>query len=501
MGHHMNSGGKRSQLWVKLAIGAGILLGLALLVETITTYFFVYDKLIREEAYREAERQQTAIGRLAARDGIKDNRKLSPVLTELQRNSPRHVAWIRIVDVDANILAESGTPLTAPLTARQLHRQLDVREALTREHTAQSGRIFISLVRFRLSGPPRPPLPPDGFTPKQFIPNQLTPGAPRFPGRDAPTFAEIAIYQEGISIPFGALRQNLIIGCLAALALLASMVLIGILFTRFLRARQLEQQVELARTVQTGLLPSPQTLLPSSASVDYGAVFVPAATIGGDFYDVFTAENGQTSLVLGDVAGKGISAAILMGVLHGAIRSMDWTRSASDHEKATARLNRLLCEKTARERFASLFWAYFTPETGLLHYINAGHLPPLLIRASETERLDGGGPVLGLLPHAQYRSGKTRVEAGDLLIIFSDGIAEAMNASEEEFGEERIAQIVRRNMDQHPRLICDAIVKGIGSFLGAAKPHDDQTLLIVRLTPVGTANATALASDGERIPV
>ena len=105
-----------------------------------------------------------------------------------------------------------------------------------------------------------------------------------------PAFAEIAIYQDGVSIPFGDLRRNLIIGCLAALALLASMVLIGVLFTRFIRARQLEQQVELARTVQAGLLPSPQTLLSSSGHVDFGAVFVPAAAIGGDFYDIFTNE-------------------------------------------------------------------------------------------------------------------------------------------------------------------------------------------------------------------
>jgi len=492
----MNSRGKRSQLWVKLAIGAGILLGLALLIQTITTYFFVYDKLIHEEAYQEAERQQTAMIRLAAQNGIKDVRKLSAVLTELQRNSPRQIAWMRVVDIDGNILAESGTPLTAPLSSKELHHLMELHQILRREHPWRSSKIFISLLRFRLSGPP----PPSGPPQERFGPNLFPLGPPHFPGRDAPTFTEIAIYQEGVSIPFGALRTNLIIGCLAALALLLSMVLIGILFTRFLRARQLEQQVELARTVQTGLLPSPQTLLPSRASVDFAAVFTPAATIGGDFYDLFTAENGQTSIVLGDVAGKGISAAILMGVVHGAIRSMDWTRSASDHEKSTVRLNQFLCEKTARERFASLFWAYFTPETGSLHYINAGHLPPLLIRANETERLDGGGPVLGLLPFAQYRSGKTTVGAGDLLIIFSDGIAEAMNASEEEFGDERIAEIVRRNSGQHPRFICDAIIKGIGSFLGTMKPHDDQTLLIVRLSPVGTANATNVASDAQRVP-
>ncbi len=482
----MGSGGKRSQFWVKLAISAGILLGLALLIETITTYFFVYGKLIAEEAFQEAERQESALLRLAAQSGVRDVHRLAPFAEAVQRDSPRQVAWIRILNMDGEILAQGGSPLKAAPTVAQLHRQLDVHQPLRREHISDSGRIFISLLRFRFNGgPPHGPPPQDrlgGHPPE-------------------PTFAEIAIYQDGVTIPFGDLRRNLIIGCLAALALLASMMLIGILFRRFIRARQLEQQVELARTVQAGLLPSPQTLLSPSANVDFGAVFVPAAAIGGDFYDIFTNEDGRTSLVLGDVAGKGISAALLMGVLHGAIRLMEWTRSSGDHETATRRLNQFLCEKTARERFASLFWANFNPETGLLRYINAGHLPPLLIRAQETERLEGGGPVLGLLPAAQYRCGETKVEAGDLLIVFSDGIAEAMNAQEEEFGDTRIGEIARQHRDQHPRMICDAVVSGIADFLGALKPHDDQTLLIVRLAPVAATKPAALTSDRATMPV
>jgi len=482
----MNSRGKRSQLWVKLAISAGILLGLALLVETVSTYVFVYDKLIGQEAFAEAERQQIALVKLAAQSGVKESARLSPVLGELQRDSPRKVAWMRVLDLDGRILAESGIALTAPPSVAQLRHQLELHQNSKHEIPSTSGKILVSVLRFRLGGPP----------PNRFVPREFHPPA----GRDGATFAEIAIYQEGVSIPFGDLRRNLIIGCLAALVLLASMVLISILFSRYIRSRQVEQQVELARTVQTGLLPSAQTRPPSADGIDFGAVFVPAATVGGDFYDVYTAENGPTALVLGDVAGKGVSAALLMGVLHGAIRSLDWTRSASRHEEATARLNRLLCEKTSRERFASLFWAYFTPETGILSYVNAGHLPPLLIRAGGTERLDGGGPVLGLLPSAHYRSGETHVEAGDLLVIFSDGIEEATNQYEEEFGEERIAQIVRQNAGSPPRVICDAIVSGIGKFLGELKPHDDQTLLIVRPMPVTAWNEPQPTSDRAQIP-
>jgi serine phosphatase RsbU (regulator of sigma subunit) len=477
----MNSRGKRSQLWVKLAISAGILLGLTLLIETITTYFFVYDKVITEEAFQEAERQEAALLRLAAQSGVRDVHRLGPLVEVLQRDSPRQVAWMRILDFDGHVLAQAGNPLKTAPTIAQLRYQLEAHKPFRREHASSSGRILISLLRFRFNGPPPQPERFGNHPPM-------------------PAFAEIAIYRDGVTVPFGDLRRNLTIGCLAALALLASMVLIGILFTRFIQARQLEQQVELARTVQAGLLPTPQTLLSSAAKVDFGAVFVPAAAIGGDFYDIFTNEEGHTSLVLGDVAGKGISAALLMGVLHGAIRSLDWTESGADHEAATIRLNRLLCEKTARERFASLFWANFDPASGLLRYINAGHLPPLLIGAHKMERLAGGGPVLGLLPGAQYRCAETAVEAGDLLVVFSDGIAEAMNAAEEEFGEKRIGDIVREHQEQHPRMICDALVGGIAQFLGPLKPHDDQTLLIVRLTPVAATKEPALESDPATMP-
>jgi alkylated DNA nucleotide flippase Atl1 len=491
----MNTGGTRSQLWVKFAITAGILLGLALLVQTISTYFFVYDKLVGDEAFREAERQETALIKLAAQSGVKDARQLSNVLAELVRDSPRQLAWIRVVNPQGDVLAMGGTPLTKAPSEEQLLRQLQQHITVKRVIDSKSGKILDAVLRFRLSGPPPPllPVPPqDRFGPP---PNLRVPG-----GRDGPTFVEVAIYQEGVSVSFSALRRNLVIGCLAALVLLASMISIGFLFARDIRARQLEQQIELARTVQTELLPSSQKPLSPLVSADFSAIFVPAATVGGDFYDIFTSDEGQTSLVLGDVAGKGISAALLMGVVHGAIRSMDWTRSGAKHEESTVRLNQFLCEKTARERFASLFWASFTPETNILRYINAGHLPPLLIRNGTggdrvTERLQDGGPVLGLLPSAKYRYGETPLDAGDLLIVFSDGIAEAMNKNEEEFGEERIVQIAQRNIGRHPRQICDAIVSGISAFLGPLKPHDDQTLLVVRLIPVGAERIQAQVSN------
>jgi sigma-B regulation protein RsbU (phosphoserine phosphatase) len=227
--------------------------------------------------------------------------------------------------------------------------------------------------------------------------------------------------------------------------------------------------------------------------------------VGGDFYDLFTADDGSVSVVLGDVAGKGISAALLMGVLHGSIRSMSWTRTPAGHEEAARRLNQFLCEKTARERFASLFMGFFTPssdngEQGTLCYVNGGHLPPLLVRASgkhSVERVEAGGPVLGLLPAATYECGTALIRADDVLVIFSDGVAEATNRQDEEFGEGRIAEIVRRHIDESPQQICDAVLSEVKRFLGDLKAHDDQTLLVVRLAPTWKAEKPDQVRVGE----
>jgi len=456
-----------SQVWVKVAIGSGILLGLVLLVQTVSTYFFVYDKIVRDQAAQEVERKEAALLRSALSAKVSDPHQLGPILDELRRESPKQIAWIRIINMDATVVAQTGSPLTSLPTPEQLRNQLPPHQPRREMIKSPAGDILVVDSRLRFFGRPGGPPPHE-----------------RGPRDAGPMFSEIGIYVEGVTVNFGALRQNLIIGCLAAIALLVSMGLIGLLFNRYIRARQLEQQLELARSVQNDLLPASHGVS-STEALDFAAAFLPAATIGGDFYDVFTTDNAPVSLVLGDVAGKGISAALLMGVLHGAIRSMRWTRSAVDQEEASQWLNRFLCEKTARERFVSLFWAYFLPETGVLRYVNAGHLPPLLIRADGTaaERLEAGGPVLGLLPAAQYSSGTAQVEPGDVLVVFSDGVAEAANIHDEEFGDTRIAEIVRRNIALGPREICDAIVREVGQFLGSMKPHDDQTLLVVRLVP------------------
>jgi sigma-B regulation protein RsbU (phosphoserine phosphatase) len=185
--------------------------------------------------------------------------------------------------------------------------------------------------------------------------------------------------------------------------------------------------------------------------------------------------------------------ALLMGVVQGVVHASNGTGAAANHEHAMERLNHLLCMKTALERFVSLFWCYFDPTHSVLNYINAGHLPPLLVRKTardefEVHRLDeGGGPVLGLLPGARYEQAEITVLPGDLLVVFSDGVLEAANAEDEEFGEERILLAIEQNWSGSPREICDGVLAQVRQFLGKESPHDDQTLMIVRLQKVPAA--------------
>jgi sigma-B regulation protein RsbU (phosphoserine phosphatase) len=198
--------------------------------------------------------------------------------------------------------------------------------------------------------------------------------------------------------------------------------------------------------------------------VEFAASAVAADHVGGDFYDIFEAAPGKTAVVLGDVSGKGVSAALLVSVLQGAIRSS----TSSRHESACDRMNRMLCELTARARFATLFWGVFDSESGTLRYVNTGHAAPILIRQGQNriERLDQGGPVLGLLPSARYSAGSVKIEAPNMLILYSDGVNEAAHENEEEFGEDRVKEIVSHSEGaaySHRRMSLNGVGEETGS--------------------------------------
>ena len=134
--------------------------------------------------------------------------------------------------------------------------------------------------------------------------------------------------------------------------------------------------------------------------------------MGGDFYDVFSADQGRVAIAIGDVSGDGLPASVVAGVLVGAIRASSWLEGSAEHEAASRQLNELLRARTSLDRFASLFWSYYEPGEKVLRYVNAGHPYPILFRRnggrSAVQRLEEGGPVLGVLPAAEYHQGKLR---------------------------------------------------------------------------------------------
>jgi sigma-B regulation protein RsbU (phosphoserine phosphatase) len=298
----------------------------------------------------------------------------------------------------------------------------------------------------------------------------------------------------------------LIVGVGTSLALMASLALIALRLPHHLRSQQIEAQLALARRVQTDLLAPPFAVSPQ---IDFALECIPAGEVGGDFCDVFGVDNGRVALVLGDVSGKGISAALLMGLIHGAIHSVSWTDSAAAHENATRHLNELLCKKTARERFSSLFWGYFDPRESVLHYINAGHLPPLFIRRRsasdftdfEVRRLDVGGTVLGLLSGVAFEQGHIPIQEGDLLVVFSDGLSEALNAQEEQFGESRMLSAIRECWDKSAEEIRDTAIARVQAFINNAPPNDDQTLIVARFQHLATRETRLLSTKREGIAV
>ena len=168
--------------------------------------------------------------------------------------------------------------------------------------------------------------------------------------------------------------------------------------------------------------------------------------MSGDFYDVFRAGDGRIAVVIGDVSGKGVPAALVMGVIHGAVRSSAWSEV---HVRARAGV-RAAEPPAVREgsfsRYASMFWCYYEPLTRRLCYVNAGHYPPLLVgdrgHGIEIMRLDAGGPVLGLLPAARYEQARCDVRPGDVLVLYSDGLTEAINPAGEEYGESRLRELL-----------------------------------------------------------
>ena len=459
--------------WFLAWTGLGLTLAVLLLVNSVANYQFVSRRVLVDQVRRDLATQVATLDREINTRGPRTAGQISRLL---EARDTDKIAWIQLRDDKGNVLAGAGEAVAPVFTLDYVRERFRERKASFKTLETKSGPVVVEAFPMRL---------PTVFSPTVF--QAVADGGPTKPPR--PGLIEIAAFLDASAGDLWPLQRNLLINSSAALALLVSIVLVALRFRAYLTGRHLEQQVEVARLVQRDLLPAGGH---APRDFDASADYLAANGVAGDFYDAFEATPDHAAFVLGDVSGKGVPAALLMGVIHGAVRSSSWTGSPHHHEEATARLNRLLCERASCDRFASMFWCYFDRETGLLQYINAGHLPPLLFKAEGGDpiRLDEGGPVLGLLARASYHQAAVRVDPGDVLVMYSDGLAESADARDEHFGEWRIAHAVRGALGLPVAEIRNRILASAEVFTRGKHPDDDRTLLVVRYT--GAAEFSAV---------
>jgi len=254
---------------------------------------------------------------------------------------------------------------------------------------------------------------------------------------------------------------------------------------RVQNARLMEQQMERVRLERELQVASEiqQRFQPASAPIVAGyelqGISFPCYEIGGDYYDFIQRDDGTLIVALGDVSGKGPSAALLMSSLHAAVHAHSDAHNSLT--KTIGAVNRYLVDSTPANRFVTLFYAVLDPKEGSLAFLNAGHNPPLIVHAGGTmEQLAAGGLPLGIMANADFREGKTKLHPGDVLVIYSDGVSEAVNPKGEEFGPTRLYETVAKNLDASAAGIRDRIESALTKFCQGTPAADDITLVICK---------------------
>jgi phosphoserine phosphatase RsbU/P len=267
----------------------------------------------------------------------------------------------------------------------------------------------------------------------------------------------------------------------AALETLATEAAVAIenarLYRETMEKARMEQEMRIAAEIQQALLPK------SGRTGTYfraAAASLPCRSIGGDFYDYVEMRNGSLGFALGDVAGKGPPAALLSAMMQGIFAAQAATDDAPS--QTITRVNLALYRRGIESRFVTLMYGVLDPD-GQLVYCNAGHNPPLVIGTSGVQRLDRGGPIVGLFDSATYEEETIRLAPGDWLIVFSDGISEATSAAGEEYGEAQIIECVQRNAALDPSRLLDALFSEVREFSRGAPQADDITAMVLRYTP------------------
>ena len=253
-----------------------------------------------------------------------------------------------------------------------------------------------------------------------------------------------------------------------------------------LEKTRLEGELEIARQVQTQLFPQ---MAPEVPGLNLYGVCKPARVVSGDYYDFLSLDGNRVGLVLGDISGKGISAALLMAAIQASLHAQFY----NGHSPETApralppstatvveRLNRQLFAGSPPEKYATFFYAVYDASTRKLAYTTAGHPPPALFRRDRVRRLDIGGTVVGLFSTIHYEQAVVELEPGDLLLAFTDGLTEPENSYGEEYGEDRLLEVARRALGSRPELLVEEIYRSVSEWTGSPELQDDMTLLVAK---------------------
>lgn len=264
-------------------------------------------------------------------------------------------------------------------------------------------------------------------------------------------------------------------GVLHALAAEAAVVIENArLYQEAVHAERAAQELRIASEIQRALLPPDHFMSPR---VELVASTTPCRSVGGDLFDYVASDGGTLSFTVADVAGKGTSAALLTAVVQGLLAGE--SDAIDSPAQVCTRLNRALCRRAVASRFVTVFYGQLLQDN-TLRYCNAGHNAPFLVTSTGLTRLEAGGTVVGLFDFSEYETGDVTVSPGDLLVIFSDGLTEAVNAAGDEFEDERLAAVLNTVRGRSAQDALDAVLSAVTDFAGTEPPRDDMTVMVIR---------------------
>ena len=283
----------------------------------------------------------------------------------------------------------------------------------------------------------------------------------------------ITVFNKRVSTGFTSDDQRLL-GIIAAQS--AHVIEHARLYQEEQALRHLQEEMHLAYEIQSDLLPKSQ---PGIKGYQIAGKSIPAKDVGGDYYDFISIDDNRLAFCVGDISGKGIPAALLMANLQATLRGQTaLDRPCKDLISFT---NNMLYHSTAPNKFATLFYGILNSSTHEIIYCNAGHNDPYLIAANkDIIKLSAGGIVVGIMPKVPFEEASVNINPGELLFLFSDGITEAMNSGEEEFGDNRLTDILLKNKNESAEKIIEIIFNEVENFAGNVPPMDDKTIVVIK---------------------